>query len=299
MIQKTKYGKYILKSERFEIGIILLCMICTASLFSKNIYFLIFQCIFSFCLFYEPIILLKHLGIKRCFGHHFNRVIFHIINLAVLILTIYLLSLKQDNENKNLIFNILRIFISMRTIRIFVFLDKFRIIKNIYIIIRVSKEMLYRNILLLYSFILLFSTLSILLTGGNIKKNSFDDPNYPIPKSYVHINFNDFGPSFISCFCLMMINNLNILVKSLTFQSRHKFFFQFYFATFYFFSTLIVINILQTLLLEMYLISDNSLSDKDKNKKEENKFEKIEEISEDDKSDDSLHIINDDKKEEQ
>ena len=299
MIQKTKYGKYILKSERFEIGIILLCMICTASLFSKNIYFLIFQCIFSFCLFYEPIILLKHLGIKRCFGHHFNRVIFHIINLAALILTIYLLCLKQNNENKNLIFKILRIFISMRTIRIFVFLDKFRIIKNIYIIIRVSKEMLYRNILLLYSFILLFSTLSILLTGGNIKKNSFDDPNDPIPKSYVHINFNDFGSSFISCFCLMMINNLNILVKSLTFQSRHKFFFQFYFATFYFFSTLIVINILQTLLLEMYLISDNSLSDKDKNKKEENKFEKIEEISEEDKSDDSLHIINDDKKEEQ
>ena len=58
-----------------------------------------------------------------------------------------------------------------------------------------------------------------------------------------------------------MINNLNILVKSLTFNTNHKMFFEFYFATFYFFSTLILINIIQTLLLEMYLISDQSLSD--------------------------------------
>ena len=297
MSQKTKYGKYILESKRFEIGINLLCMACTATLLTKNTYFLIFQFLFSFCLFYEPIILLKHLGIKRFFGHHIHRVIFHFFNLAVLLYSIYLFWLKQKYKNQKLTFDkefkILRLFISLRTIRIFVFLDKFRIIKNIYIIIRISKEMLYRNLLLLYSFFLLFSTLSILLTGGNIKKHSFDDPNDPIPKGYVHINFNDFGSSFIACFCLMMINNLNILVNSLTFQSRHKFFFQFYFATFYFFATLILINIIQTLLLEMYIVSDNSLSDKDKNK-----IEKIEEVNENDESDNNIFRINDDAKEE-
>ena len=131
--------------------------------------------------------------------------------------------------------------------------------------------MLNRNFLTLYSFILFFSTLSILLTGGNIKHDSFVNEKN-IPLNYKYINFNDFASSYISCFCLLMINNLNILVKSLTYASEHIMFFEFYFATFYFFSTLILINIIQTLLLEMYLISDQSLSDNqsdDKNKEKE------------------------------
>ena len=146
--------------------------------------------------------------------------------------------------------------------------------------------MFYRNLFTLYSLFLLFSTYSILFTGGNIEKNSFDNKVEAIPENYAYINFNDFPSSFISCFCLLMINNLNILVKSLTYQSMHKIFFQFYFATFYFFSTLILINIIQTLLLEMYLISDHSLSDKqvkeekDKEKKTEKNIDEI--LNEDD-----------------
>ena len=295
MIEKTKYGKYILESKRFEIVVNILCISSTLSLFSENIFFLIFHFLISLCLLYEPFILLKYLGMKRFFAHHLNRVIFHIFNFAVIICSIFLFRLNHGGDQKKFekIFIILRIFISLRTIRIFVFLDKFRIIKNIYIIIRVSKEMLYRNLLLLYSFILLFSTLSMLLTGGNIKKYSFDDEDDNIPKGYVYINFNDFGSSYIACFCLIMINNLNILVKSLTFQSRHKMFFQFYFATFYFFATLILINIIQTLLLEMYLISEHSLSDKEQ--KDGNKIEKIDEVIEDDESD-NFHKLNDERK---
>ena len=296
MISKSKYGKYILKSIKLEILVNILSFICTASLFSRNIFFLIFRFLISICLLYEPIIIIKYLGFIRFFSHHFNRVIFHIFNLIIIILSIYIFTIDQNNEQEKfeIIFRILRIFISLRTIRVFVFLDKFRIIKSIYIIIRVSKEMLYRNLLLLYSFFLLFSTLSILLTGGNIKKNSFEDENDSIPNGYEYVNFNDFGSSYIACFCLMMINNLNILVKSLTHQSRHKMFFQFYFATFYFFATLILINIIQTLLLEMYLISDHSLSDKDKNKK----IDTINEVHEDEESDDNYNRINDDKKDE-
>ena len=294
MIKKTKYGKYLLKSKKVEIAINILCILSTISLFSENIFFLIFHFLISIGLLIEPFILLKYIEIKRLFSHHFNRVIFHFFNISVLICTIYLFTLSRKNPTFEKIFIILRIFISLRTIRIFVFLDKFRIIKNIYIIIRVSKEMLYRNLLLLYSFILIFSTLSMLLTGGNIKKYSFDDEDDNIPKGYVYINFNDFGSSYIACFCLMMINNLNILVKSLTFQSRHKMFFQFYFATFYFFATLILINIIQTLLLEMYLISDNSLSDKAQ--KDENKIEQIDEVVEEDEIDNSFRIKDNKKK---
>ena len=305
MVAETKYGIYILKSKRFEILVNLFCLISLPTLFSKNIVLLIFHFLISICFIFEPIILIKHLGFRRFFVHHFNRVVFHSFNFAILICTIYLFWLDFNNQQKNYIFNydfrILRIFISLRTIRIFVFLDKFEIIRNIYIIIRVSKEMLFRNLLLLYSFILLFSTMSILLTGGNIKKNTFDDENDPIPKDYVYINFNDFGSSLISCFCLIMINNLNILVKSLTYQVKHKMFFQFYFATFYFFSTLIIINIIQTLLLELYLISDHSLSDnllKKKKEEEKQKQIKIADLLNDDFDDGYKEIKDEEKKEE-
>ena len=263
VVNKTKFGKYILDSVYVEILVNILCIISTASLFSNSIILLRIHFIFSLLLFYEPIMLIRYLGIKRCIKHHFNRVIFHIFNSSVFICVIYLfiLTIENKDEDYSHIFNILRVLISLRTIRLFVFLDKFGMIKNIYIIIRVSKEMLYRNLLLLYSFILLFSTTSILLTGGNIKKNAFDKEDDNIPANYVYINFNDFASSYIACFCLIMINNLNILVKSLTFQSKYVLFFEFYFATFYFFSTLILINIIQTLLLELYLISDYSLKD--------------------------------------
>ena len=183
----------------------------------------------------------------------------------------------NDEAKFSKIFNIYKIFTSIRTIRVFIFLDKFQIIQNIYLIIKVSKEMLYRNLVMLYSFFFLFSTLSIFLTGGTIKKHNFDDIK-DIPKSYVNINFNDFGCSYITCFCLMMINNINILVNSLSYNLSHKMFYKLYFATFYFFSTLILVNIIQTLLLEMYLISDNSQDNKKKKKlksKKENKKELI------------------------
>ena len=130
-----------------------------------------------------------------------------------------------------------------------------------------------RNFLTLYSFILIFSTLSMLLIGGNIHYNSFKEQE--VPSNYEYINFNDYASSHVACFCLLMINNLNILVKTLTLELGNNLFYEFYFAFFYFFSTLIIINIIQTLLLEMYIISDYSLSDsseKDKNK--ENEIEK-------------------------
>ena len=265
MINKTIYGKLILENMIVEIIVNILYISCTISTFFtyKYIYFIIFHFVSSLIILYEPILMIKNMGIKRFIKMHFNRLLFHIFNAAVIVCLIYLIFLDQNNENQKatygLVFKTLKAFISLRTIRILVFLDKFRIIQNIYGIIRISKEMLSRNFLTLYSFILFFSTLTLLLTGGNIKKDSFDGKEFP--KNYEYINFNDFASSYIACFCLLMINNLNILVKSLTFNTNHKMFFEFYFATFYFFSTLILINIIQTLLLEMYLISDQSLSD--------------------------------------
>ena len=222
------------------------------------------------------IFLIYLLGIKRLVFHHIKRTIFHIINICIIIFIfiLYYMSSTNDEAKFSKVFNIYKIFTSIRTIRVFIFLDKFQIIQNIYLIIRVSKEMLYRNLVMLYSFFFIFSTLSIFLTGGTIKKHNFDDKT-DIPKSYVNINFNDFGSSYIACFCLMMVNNINILVNSLSYNLNHKMFYKLYFATFYFFSTLILVNIIQTLLLEMYLISDNSQDNKKKKKsKPKNKNKK-------------------------
>ena len=87
------------------------------------------------------------------------------------------------------------------------------------------------------------------LTGGKITKNAFE--NLEFPDLYVHINFNDFGSGFVACFCLTMINNINIIAKSLSYQCNELY--RSYFAVFYFMSTLIILNICSTLLLEMYM----------------------------------------------
>lgn len=282
MISKTLYGSCLLHSRKFEVTVNLLCILTMLIASYNNIPILTIQFVWSFLILFELFILIKNIGIKRFVFRHFNRVIFHIFNLFIIICIITLIILNEmneyGNERYNHVFKVLKIFISLRTVRIFVFLDKFVVIKNIYTMIRNSKEMFYRNLFTLYSLFLLFSTFSILLTGGNIEKNIFkDDKIDSIPQAYEHINFNDFSSSFITCFCLLMVNNLNILVKSLTYHiNNNKIIFQFYFATFYFFSTLIIINIIQTLLLELYLNSDYSMSDKrvsDDKKESKNEIE--------------------------
>ena len=263
LIKNSFYGIYLLKSMPLEICVNVICIFfMIVIVFYDNLIILIFQFVWSLFLLFELFFLLKNLGIKRTIFHHFNRVIFQFFNLVVIgcLLAIFILDLESEDEWYIFLLKILKIFLGLRTIRIFVFLDKFKMIKNIYKIISISKEMFYRNLFTLYSLFLLFSTFSILLTGGTIKKGAFDDINDPsIPENYEYINFNDFPSAFVTCFSLLMINNLQIIVKSLTFYVElNQVTLEFYFATFYFFSTLIIVNIIQTLLLELYLISDFS-----------------------------------------
>ena len=285
------YTKIILESKIYELVINGLCLLSLLIEFFANIIFLIIQLIFSFLLLFEIYPFVKGLGIKKFFKRHFNRALFHAINIILIISMLYVIIVvaksSETIENNNEIFRYLKILISLRTIRVFVFLDKFRVIKSIYSIVRNSKEMFLINIFTLYSLFLLFSTFSMLLTGGNIEKESFKD-NPSIPENYVYVNFNEYTSSFIACFCLLMINNLNILVKSLTFHiSDGLILFQFYFATFYFFSTLMLINIIQTLLLELYLNSNFCISATDKSRKEDNKIEEANEDEEESDDDET------------
>jgi len=303
LVSKTFYGKYIFQSKVFEIVINAICIICLTISIYNNTVALILQFVWSFLLLFELYILIKNIGFKRFFLHHFNRVTFHIVNIIIMICIIYLIILVQINEKntpqyKN-VFKILEIVISLRTIRIFVFLDKFKVIKNIYKIIKNSKEMFYRNLFTLYSLFLLFSTFSMLLTGGYIENDTFADGKVDsIPEAYAYINFNDLASSFITCFCLLMINNLNILVRSLTFHiNSNKIVFQFYFATFYFFSTLIIINIIQTLLLELYLNSNSFIDDEEEGEDNKPKEEKELVDKESDDSEDNEEEMNEMEKE--
>ena len=91
--------------------------------------------------------------------------------------------------------------------------------------------------------------MSMFLTGRKITKDAFDKTE--LPDLYVNINFNDFGSGFVACFCLTMINNINIIAKSLSHDLSDNY--RIYFAFFYFLSTLIILNICSTLLLEMYM----------------------------------------------
>ena len=130
----------------------------------------------------------------------------------------------------------------------------------------------------------------MMITGGNILKTSFI--NYrEIPNNYFHINFNDFGSSFLSCFALTMINNLQILAKSLSYHAKETDgdkILNSYFATFYFFSTLLILNIFQTLILEMYLTlkAKHIISTKKPKKRVLKKEKKINESNEESESSD-------------
>ena len=130
----------------------------------------------------------------------------------------------------------------------------------------------------------------MLITGGNIMKNSFIN-NREIPNNYFHINFNDFGSSFLACFALTMINNLQILAKSLSYHAKTSGgdrVLNSYFATFYFLSTLVILNIFQTLILEMYLtLKAKHIISSKKKKKRENTLQKVKEYVETDKKSDN------------
>lgn len=163
----------------------------------------------------------------------------------------------------------------LRSIRFMILLNIFPEFRIIFTTLHNMKIIFYGLIMSLFSFFLLFSTLSMFLTGGNITTTAFDDA-VDIPATYKYLNFNDFASSFITCFALMMINNLNILARSLSFGLGKTF--RAYFAMFYFMAALIILNIIQTLMLEMYLTikaikidsEEEKSDDKEKEKEKEN-----------------------------
>ena len=223
-------------------------------LLKYNYFIIISQILWSIFLLIEFVFYLHYLGFKNMVQGNFIRLIFHFFNFLSLVSSSSVLYYKITGKVEEYFISCdySTIFICFKTIRILIYLNTFKEYKIIFKTLHNMRTLFKRNILNLFSLFLIFSSISMILTGGNIKKNCFDKDD-TIPNNYYHINFNDFGSSFLACLALMMINNLNIIAKSLSFPGQNIMILNFYFATFYFFSTLILLNIVQTLLLEMYL----------------------------------------------
>jgi hypothetical protein len=101
-----------------------------------------------------------------------------------------------------------------------------------------------------YSFMLIFSTISSLIVGGKIKEDLFNG-NDNIPNYYHHINFNDFGSGFLTCFVLTMVNNMNIVTDALS--QPVGAWLKAYFSLYYLLGILILLNVFNSYLLDMYV----------------------------------------------
>jgi hypothetical protein len=241
---------------------------------SNFIFVLIPQIIWCSVFFFEFILYVRNIPFRYLIRKEFVLCCFFVINcftLFFLLLTFIFLLVDKEEEH-NVLMNIVKVFICMRMIRIFLLFKKYNTFETFYRTMHNMKNIFYSLFSTLFSFYYIFTTITIFLTGGNITKNIFDD-DPQIPKEYSNINFNDFGSGFVSCFCLTMINNINIISKSLA--VGHSSYYQGYFALFYFMSTLVILNIGTTLLLEMYMSIQVKMKEVQNKKDEEYDDENI------------------------
>ena len=271
----NKYTEIVINILDFTIMLLLLIEIPDTT--SNFIFVFIPQILWCSFFIFEFIIYVKNLTIKYLLFKEFVLFCFFVINcFCLLFLLLTYIFLKVGNEEvHNILLNIVKVFVSLRMIRIFLVFKKYNTFRTFYRTFHNMINLFYSLFSTLFSFYYMFTTITIFLTGGHITKDIFvEDP--AIPRSYSYINFNDFGNGFISCFCLTMINNINIISVSLSVGCSP--FYQGYFALFYFLSTLVILNISTILLLEMYMSVKVKMKEVQKINKDDNQF-KDEELS--------------------
>lgn len=249
-----------INQKRVEIVITLIDFIQIYCLFMSirdNEIALLLELIWCILFIFEFFIHYHYLGLMNLLKDEFIRCLCYLNNflLFVCLLCIQYYYIINSTENFSILFQYIKPLVVLRSIRVFVFLNLFKEFKIIFLTLKSMKLIFVQLIINLFSFYFIFLSVTMIITGGNILKTSFIN-NREIPNNYFHINFNDFGSSFLSCFALTMINNLQILAKSLSYHAKETDgdkILNSYFATFYFFSTLLILNIFQTLILEMYL----------------------------------------------
>lgn len=210
----------------------------------------VLQLIWYSLFIYELGCYIYYMGLFHFIKTDLIRFLYLFINLLSFIGMFVSLAFIICGKDVNKLLQMLIPLVFLRCIRFMVLLNIFPEFRVVFTILHNMKTIFCGLIMSLFSFFLLFSTLSMFLTGGNITTTAFDDIS-DIPAIYKYLNFNDFASSFITCFALMMVNSLKIIAHSLSFGLGKGF--RAYFTMFYFMSTLIILNIIQTLMLEMYL----------------------------------------------
>ena len=218
----------------------------------NNIIWDIIQLLWCSIFIIEFILYIYYIGIEFMLTKENIRTLIGIINILTFTVLIFIIIFYFSNifpDALKILYLLIKILVIFRCMRVILLMKNFSEFQAIFKTVHNMKTLFSQLIMGLFSFFFLFCSLSMYLTGGKITKNAFE--NLEIPDLYVNINFNDFGSGFVACFCLTMINNINIIAKSLSYQCNELY--KSYFAAFYFMSTLIILNICSTLLLEMYM----------------------------------------------
>ena len=239
----------------------------------KTFYFILIPQVIWGCFFiFEFVAYKDHFSMKYLLVNESILLLFFLINLIILSALVIIFIFYETEQDKlaRLFLNIVKVLIALRMLRFFILFKKYNTFETFSRTFHNMKNIFYGLLSALFSFFYLFITITMFLTGGKIYKDSFIEGS--IPKNYANINFNDFGSGFLSCFCLTMINNINIISISLAHGCSK--YFQGYFALFYFISTLVILNISTTLLLEMYMSIQSKMKEV-QNKSDETDDEEI------------------------
>jgi hypothetical protein len=242
---------YYLRLKRVEIVINLVNLILVGFLLlqKKEIFLCEIQLAMFLYFVIEFAIYLKVGGITRIVPTKIMRTLYWLICLAGTVTCITYLVMEYTGNLTPFLIKTTQTVIIFRSFRFFILLNRFSEFKYIFVTLQNLRTISIDLLFTLYSLILMFSTISSLILGGKIKEDQFVGTEIPV--YYHYVNFNDFASSFLACFALMMLNNINIVIDALATPVGD--WIKPYFTIFYLFGILILLNIFQTYILDMYI----------------------------------------------
>lgn len=213
----------------------------------------------SVCLYFiiEFFIYVKFYTLKKMVMNKMLRFSFFLLSFLsfIILLIIFLLEIFDSKFYLDDLINIIRPLNIFRSIRLLLLLSSFDEYKAIFTTLRNMKPMFYNMMATQFSFFIIFSTISMVMLGGKVKIDQYkNDPN--IPEYYSHLNFNCFSSAFLTCFTLIMMNNMNVVTDALS--QPVGVFLKAYFCLFYFLGIINLLNLCQTYIMEMYVVTKKS-----------------------------------------
>ena len=141
---------------------------------------------------FEFIIYKRHFSFKYLIENELVLISFFIINCFILIalLLVYLFTRLKNEHVAKIFMTIVKIFISLRTIRVFILFKKYNTFETFSKTFHNMKKIFYGLFTALFSFYYLFITITMFLTGGNISQNSFKG-NECIPDNIYYAHMKD------------------------------------------------------------------------------------------------------------